>query len=106
MDLYILNKADKVVCVVSSEGENNFLASAKMKEAVNQMNTLEFDIFSLGAYVQEVREENSVLFQDDYGTWRNFIIKEITEIHDSTENKSVYAEDSSQELIDDVILNE
>lgn len=106
MDLYILNKADKIVGVVSNEGENNFLASATLKEAINQMNTLEFDVLSLGAEVQGVKEENSVLFQDDYGTWRNFIIREITETHSIEEVKAVYSEDASQELIDSIVLKE
>lgn len=106
MDIYVLNKQEKVCGVLSNEGENSFLSSAILKEAINQMHTLDLEVSTLGVEVSEVREENTLLFQDISGVWKNFIVKEITEVHGNDTKKDIYAEDASQELIDYVFLQE
>ncbi|HBI7084844.1 TPA: phage tail protein [Clostridium perfringens] len=106
MDLYILNRQEKIVGVLSNEGHNNFLSSAVMKESLREMDTLTLEVSSLGIEVSEVKEENYVLFQDITGTWKNFIIREVNEIHGTDAMKQVYAEDSSQELIDYLFFEE
>ena len=106
MDLYILNRQEKVVGVLSNEGHNSFLSSAIMKESLREMDTLELEVESLGVEVAEVKEENFILFEDITGAWKNFIIREVSEIHGTDTMKEVYAEDSSQELIDYLFMEE
>lgn len=95
-----------MVGVLSNEGHNSFLSSAVMKESLKEMDTLDLKVESLGVEVAEAKEENYVLFQDLTGAWKNFIIREVNEVHGTEAMKEVYAEDSSQELIDYTFLEE
>lgn len=106
MNFYILNRQEEVVGILSNEGENGFLYSAILKEAINKMNTLEMDVASIGIEVAEVKPENYILFKDNVGDWKNFIIREVEESHGTAFNKHVYSECSSQELIDYVVETE
>lgn len=106
MDFYILNRQEKVVGVLTNEGHNSFLSSAVMKESLREMHTLDLEVSSLGVEVAEVKEENFILFKDISGAWKEFIIREIKEVHGAESLKEIYAEDSSQELIDCPFLQE
>lgn len=106
MDFYILNREEKICGVFSNKGESSFLKSAILKEGINQMHTLEIEASSIGIEIMECREENYILFKDNFQNWRCFIIKEVSEIHGYDFTKTIYSEDSSQELIDFVIETE
>lgn len=106
MFLYILNRSEEVVAVLSNEGESNFLSSAVMKEELNSIKTLDVEVSTLAPEVAELKEENYVLFQDISDNWHMFIIKEMSEIHGSEVLKTAYCEDSSQELLDYVFESE
>ena len=106
MDIYILNRLEKIVGVLTNEGEYNFLSSAILTNELNKMKTLELEISTLSSIVEEAKEENFVLLRDISEKWHEFIIKEVVEVHGEEAYKTVYCEDSSQELIDTIIEHE
>ena len=106
MDLYILNREEKVVGVLSNEGENNFLSSAVLTDELNKIKTLDLEVASISTDVEQVKEENFILLKDITEAWNLFIIKEVSEVHGNDTVKTVYCEDSSQELLDEVFQHE
>lgn len=106
MEIYSLDRMEQVAGVLSNEGETAVLTSAILKEPLNKMHTLELEINSLAVDVQHIREENYLLLKDLSDNWKCFIVREITEKHSTEEIKEVYAEDSSQELIDYIVRRE
>lgn len=106
MNLYILNRNEEVVSVISNEGENAYLTSAVLKEEINKLNTFDIELSTLAPEVKDLKEENFVLFKDICKKWRSFIIKEVDEVHGAESKKTAYCEDSSQELIDYVYEGE
>ena len=106
MEIYSLDRMEQVAGVLSNEGETAVLTSAILKEPLNKMHTLELEISSLALDVQHIKEENYLLLKDLSDNWKCFIVREITEKHSTEEIKEVYAEDSSQELIDYIVRRE
>lgn len=106
MEIYSLDRMEQVAGVLSNEGETAVLTSAILKEPLNKMHTLDLEVNSLALDVQHIREENYLLLKDLSNNWKCFIVREITENHSTEEIKEVYAEDSSQELIDYIVRRE
>ncbi|UBK83427.1 phage tail protein (plasmid) [Clostridium perfringens] len=106
MEIYSLDRMEQVAGVLSNEGETAVLTSAILKEPLNKMHTLDLEVNSLAVDVQHIKEENYLLLKDLSDNWKCFIVREITEKHSTEEIKEVYAEDSSQELIDYIVRRE
>ena len=106
MYLYVLNREEEVVAVLTNEGEAGLLSSAVVKEELNKLNTLHIELSSIKEGTEEVKEENCIIFKDISDNWHEYIIKEIEELHGETTITTVYCEDSSQELIDYVVESE
>lgn len=106
MEIYSLDRMEQVAGVLSNEGETAVLTSAILKEPLNKMHTLDLKVNSLAVDVQHIKEENYLLLKDLSDNWKCFIVREITEKHSTEEIKEVYAEDSSQELIDYIVRRE
>lgn len=107
MELFILNKNEEVVCVLSGNAEksaSHFFNAQITKEANKGCQlTFEFDMTEDGN--EHIIEENMVVFKDG-DVHRLVIIKEICDIHGEDFIKEVFCEDSYIELYDEVILEE
>lgn len=92
------------IMLTSSGYDSATVMSAKLKETVDGLPTLNMEIAITVDTALYVKEENIIGFRDDllYG-WRFFVIKEIVvsdDLHKRT--MSVYCEDYALELIDNV----
>lgn len=103
MIFYILNKDEELLTVVSNDSpETGILYSAVLKEKLNDLHTLELELSSAPSVAQYLAEENYVLFKDLLGDWQLYKIKEVTDSHSYEKFKTVYCENASQELYDDL----
>lgn len=100
MNIFVLNRKEQIIGVVSNEGENNYLSSAVLKEELNKMKTLELEVSTLSPEVEHIKEENYLLFKDVTKKYHLFLVREVSEIHSLDSYKNVYCECASQELLD------
>ena len=102
MEVYVLDRREQLLSILSSEGNGGLLlSSAMLSQSIDGIDTLEIEvpISELGS--NTLKEENYLLFQDLKGVWNFFVIKEVSEIHTEDEHLiSVVSEQSAQELLD------
>lgn len=106
-----MNRKEELQMILTSAGyDSATVFSAKYKEKIDGLPTLELDIAVNIDTTLYVKEENIIGFYDDLGDglsvggeWRFFVVKEITH-YDDPKNRymNIYCEDYAMELLDTV----
>lgn len=103
MVFYVLDRNEVLQTVISNDSPDKaMLFKAVLKEQLNKLYTLDMEVSANQPEAQYLVEENYILFKDLLGEWQLYIIKEVTETHDSEHTKAIYAEHASQELLDEI----
>lgn len=107
INFYILNRKNKVVSVLSTEevGEHIPVLSATVEEKLSSYDILTLSIPADTEGSELLKEEYTIVFEDIKG-WREYIITEIEDTDGDTVIKTVTAELSSVELLDDIVETE
>lgn len=107
MELFILNREEEVVCVLSGDSDKtaSHFFNAQLIKEINKgcQLTFEFDMTEEGG--EHIVEENMVVFKDG-DIYRLAVIKEVCDIHGEDFIKEVFCEDAYIELYDEIILEE
>lgn len=104
MEFYILNQNEEVTATLSTDstGEHTPVYSAIVDEKLGSYDTLELSIPSGVEHNLDIKEEYYIVFEDIKG-FREYIINEVIDEDDGEINKTITAELSSIELLDEVI---
>jgi len=96
MDIFVVNTSDEIVGVLS---DHNLLESVET-ESLNNLNILELSIDGNDEVASLLSEEAYLIFKTIDGLWKSYTIKEIIDDRGYYYTKSVYAEDTSHELLE------
>lgn len=104
MEFYILNQNEEVTATLSTDstGEHTPVYSAVVDEKLGSYDTLELSIPSGVEHDLDIKEEYYIVFEDIKG-FREYIINEVVDVDDGEINKTITAELSSIELLDEII---
>ncbi|MGB3160396.1 MAG: phage tail spike protein, partial [Carnobacterium sp.] len=106
MEFYILNKNEEITATLStdSKGKHTPIYSAIVDEKLKSYDILELSIPANIENKQDIKEEYSIVFKDVKG-WREYILSEIVDEDDGDITRTIQAELSSVELLDEIIQN-
>lgn len=104
MEFYILNQNEEVTATLSTDstGEHTPVYSAVVDEKLGSYDTLELSIPSGVEHDLDIKEEYYIVFEDIKG-FREYIINEVVDVDDGEISRTITAELSSIELLDEII---
>lgn len=100
MELYIFNEAEKLINAITTDTNNGALIDDNYTQELNGSNTFEFKLSASMPASADIVEKNKVGFFDIDGHLQVFEIVDVEETHDDYQEKAVYCEHISYELLD------
>lgn len=106
VNFYILqNEELKTVLNTDELGDNTAVLTANVSEKLDSYDILTLEIPADDENIQYLKEDNTIVYEDLKG-WREYIITEVEDVDSDSITRTVTAELSSVELLDEIVIPE
>lgn len=104
INFYVLNRDNKTVATLSTEelGEHTPVISAQVSSKINSYDNLTLTIPADSTEAALIKEDYTIVFEDITG-WREYVITVVEDIDGDKMERTITAELSSVELLDEVV---
>lgn len=104
INFYVLNRENETVATLSTEelGEHTPVISAQVSSKINSYDNLTLTIPADSTEAALIKEDYTIVFEDITG-WREYVITVVEDIDGDKMERTITAELSSVELLDEVV---